>query len=53
EEEKKESEHLNSEQAGRIKQLEEALKQSKADAHQLTLEREKFVVEASNRDGEA
>ncbi|GKE53832.1 hypothetical protein Tco_1488988 [Tanacetum coccineum] len=34
EEEKKESEHLNSKQADRIKQLKEALTQSEADAHQ-------------------
>ncbi|GJW21911.1 hypothetical protein Tco_0032533, partial [Tanacetum coccineum] len=30
----------------RIKQLEEALRQSEADAHQLRLDREKYVVEA-------
>nr|GEY38584.1 hypothetical protein [Tanacetum cinerariifolium] len=50
EEEIKNSEHLNSVQAGRIKQLEEVLKQSEDDAHQLRLEREKFAVEARNEE---
>ncbi|GJU97609.1 zinc finger, CCHC-type containing protein [Tanacetum coccineum] len=46
EEEKKETEQLNTEQADRIKQLKEALRQSEADAHQLRLDRVKYVVEA-------
>ncbi|GKB38167.1 hypothetical protein Tco_0883109 [Tanacetum coccineum] len=33
-------------ESDRIKQLEEVLKQSKADAHQLRLEKERYVVEA-------
>ncbi|GJS51874.1 hypothetical protein Tco_0625236 [Tanacetum coccineum] len=48
EEEKKETRQLNTEQADRIKQLEEALRQSEADAHQLRLDREKYAVEAGN-----
>ncbi|GKC12623.1 hypothetical protein Tco_1009405 [Tanacetum coccineum] len=46
EEEKKEADQLNSTQADRIKQLEEALKQSEADAHQLRVEKERYAVEA-------
>ncbi|GJU12735.1 hypothetical protein Tco_1135131 [Tanacetum coccineum] len=46
EEEKKEMEQLNSKQVDRIKQLEEVLKQSEADSHQLRLNKEKYVVEA-------
>ncbi|GJW09113.1 hypothetical protein Tco_1571536 [Tanacetum coccineum] len=46
EEEKKEADQLNSLQADRIKQLEEALKQSEADAHQLRTEKECYAVEA-------
>ncbi|GJT91009.1 hypothetical protein Tco_1079854 [Tanacetum coccineum] len=48
EEEKKESEQLNTEQADRIKQLKEALRQSEADAHQLRLDRERYAIEAGN-----
>nr|GEY09624.1 V-type proton ATPase subunit B 2 [Tanacetum cinerariifolium] len=46
EEEKKEADKLNSSQADRIKQLEEALKQSEAYAQQLRVEKERYVVEA-------
>ncbi|GJR16182.1 hypothetical protein Tco_0798834 [Tanacetum coccineum] len=46
EEEKKEADQLNSSQADQIKQLEEALKQSKADAHQLRVDKERYAVEA-------
>ncbi|GJR72360.1 hypothetical protein Tco_0084725 [Tanacetum coccineum] len=46
EEEKKEADQLNSSQADRIKHLEEALKQSEADAHQLRTEKERYAVEA-------
>nr|GEX01353.1 putative reverse transcriptase domain-containing protein [Tanacetum cinerariifolium] len=46
EEDKKEVNQLNSSQADRIKQLEEALKQSEADAHQLRVEKECYVVKA-------
>ncbi|GJS97290.1 hypothetical protein Tco_0804258 [Tanacetum coccineum] len=46
EEEKKKADQLNSTQADRIKQLEEALKQSEADAHQLRVEKERYAVEA-------
>ncbi|GJZ98425.1 hypothetical protein Tco_0670878 [Tanacetum coccineum] len=42
--------HESCKNADRIKQLEEALKQSEADAHQLRLEREKFDVEAGNEE---
>nr|GEV44417.1 hypothetical protein [Tanacetum cinerariifolium] len=45
-EEKKEAEQLNSLQADRIKQLKEALKQSKVDAQQLRIEKERYAVEA-------
>ncbi|GKF62982.1 hypothetical protein Tco_0183036, partial [Tanacetum coccineum] len=48
EEEKKETEQLNSAQADRIKQLEEALRQSEADAHHLRLDKERYAVENSN-----
>nr|GEX45742.1 hypothetical protein [Tanacetum cinerariifolium] len=44
EEEKKETKQLNSAQADRIKQLEEALKQSEADAHQLRLHKERLSL---------
>ncbi|GJW61547.1 hypothetical protein Tco_0110882 [Tanacetum coccineum] len=40
------NEGLSAKQAERIEQLEEALRQSKDDAHQLRLDREKYVVEA-------
>ncbi|GKA98183.1 hypothetical protein Tco_0826077 [Tanacetum coccineum] len=40
------SRYKECEQVDRIKQLEEALRQSEADAHQLRLDREKYVVEA-------
>ncbi|GKB86042.1 hypothetical protein Tco_0958314 [Tanacetum coccineum] len=46
EEEKKEADNLNSSQADRIKQLEETLKQAKADAEQLRSEKVHYVVEA-------
>nr|GEU87959.1 hypothetical protein [Tanacetum cinerariifolium] len=46
EEETKEAYQINSSQAHQIKQLEEALKQSEADAHQLRTEKECYVVEA-------
>ncbi|GKC44153.1 hypothetical protein Tco_1061875 [Tanacetum coccineum] len=46
EEEKKEADQLNSSRTDRIKQLEEALKQSEADAHQLRVEKERYAVEA-------
>ncbi|GKD32933.1 hypothetical protein Tco_1248442, partial [Tanacetum coccineum] len=46
EEEKKKADQLNSTQADRIKQLEEALKQSEADAHQLRVKKECYAVEA-------
>ncbi|GKE10053.1 hypothetical protein Tco_1413604 [Tanacetum coccineum] len=46
EEEKKEADQLNSSQADRIKQLEEAFKQSKAGAHQLRIKKERYAVEA-------
>nr|GEV66998.1 hypothetical protein [Tanacetum cinerariifolium] len=45
EEEKKEAGQLNSSQANRIKQLEEAFKQYKADAHQLRVGKECYAVE--------
>ncbi|GJT92368.1 gypsy type transposase [Tanacetum coccineum] len=50
EEEKKETEQLNSAQADRINQLEEALRQSEADAHQLRLDKERYAVEDSNEE---
>ncbi|GJX74522.1 hypothetical protein Tco_0313117 [Tanacetum coccineum] len=46
EEEKKEADQLNSSQADRIKQLEEALKQSEADDHQLRTKKERYAVKA-------
>ncbi|GKD68121.1 hypothetical protein Tco_1322211, partial [Tanacetum coccineum] len=46
EEEKKEVDQLNSSQAHRIKQLEEVLKQSEADTHQLRVKKERYAVEA-------
>nr|GEV30544.1 hypothetical protein [Tanacetum cinerariifolium]GEW27413.1 hypothetical protein [Tanacetum cinerariifolium] len=46
EEEKKDGEQLSAKQAERIEQLEEAPRQTEADAHQLRLDREKYVVEA-------
>nr|GEY43478.1 hypothetical protein [Tanacetum cinerariifolium] len=52
-EEKKEAGQLNSSQADRIKQLEEALKQSETIAHQLRVEKERYTVKASRGDGEA
>nr|GEV54877.1 zinc finger CCCH domain-containing protein 34-like [Tanacetum cinerariifolium] len=48
EEEKKEIKQLSIKQTERIKQLEEALKQSDDDAHQLRLDRETYVVECGN-----
>ncbi|GJS87343.1 hypothetical protein Tco_0769979 [Tanacetum coccineum] len=45
EEEKKGADQLNSSQADRIKQLEEALKQSEADTHQLRTEKKRYAVE--------
>nr|GEW04437.1 transposase (putative), gypsy type [Tanacetum cinerariifolium] len=50
EDEKKEAKQLSSKQTDRINQLEEALKQSKADAYQLRLEKERHVVEVGNRE---
>nr|GEV78219.1 RNA-directed DNA polymerase, eukaryota [Tanacetum cinerariifolium] len=50
EEEKKETKQLSIKQTERIKQLEEALKQSEDDAHQLRLDRERYVVECGNRE---
>nr|GEY06463.1 hypothetical protein [Tanacetum cinerariifolium] len=47
EEEKKEADQLNSSHANWIKQLEEALKQSEADAQQLRVEKKRFAVEAA------
>nr|GEV76880.1 hypothetical protein [Tanacetum cinerariifolium] len=44
EEEKNKAEELNVKQADRIKHLEDALKQSEEDAHQLRLDMEKFAV---------
>nr|GEV46676.1 hypothetical protein [Tanacetum cinerariifolium]GFB71035.1 hypothetical protein [Tanacetum cinerariifolium] len=46
EEEKKEADQLNSSHADRIKQLEEALKQSEANAQQLRVKKERYAVEA-------
>nr|GEV26726.1 hypothetical protein [Tanacetum cinerariifolium] len=46
EKEKREADQLNSSQADRIRQLEEALKQSEADAQQLRVEKERYAVEA-------
>ncbi|GJW24729.1 hypothetical protein Tco_0038540 [Tanacetum coccineum] len=46
EEEKKEADQLNSSQADRIKQLEETLKQSEADVHQLRIKKKRYAVEA-------
>ncbi|GJV99977.1 hypothetical protein Tco_1555229 [Tanacetum coccineum] len=46
EEEKREAEQLTSEQADRIKHLEEALKQSEVEAQQLRFDKEKYAVEA-------
>nr|GEU58448.1 hypothetical protein [Tanacetum cinerariifolium] len=48
EKEKKKAEELNVEQADHIKHLEDALKQSEEDAHQLRLDREKFAVKYGN-----
>ncbi|GJU62933.1 hypothetical protein Tco_1244768 [Tanacetum coccineum] len=50
EEEIKQADQLSSSQADRLKQLEEALKQSEADAHQLRVEKERYAVEACRGD---
>ncbi|GJY85592.1 hypothetical protein Tco_0499618 [Tanacetum coccineum] len=46
EKEKREAEQLTSEQADRIKHLEETLKQSEVEAQQLRFDKEKYAVEA-------
>nr|GEW71101.1 hypothetical protein [Tanacetum cinerariifolium] len=48
--EKKDGEQLSTKQAECIEHLEEALRQSEADAHQLRLDRERYAVEAGNKE---